>query len=294
MKKNGKRILILAVVLIVIGVIATVTGQFDGIEGVIGVTEISWSVVIRLALMIVFLCLLENVIIVVLQAIKKTNSGRLRTFSTVIESLAKYAFALIGICWGLTIIGVNVSTVFAGVGIVALILGFGAESLVADLVTGVFILFENQYNVGDIIEVDGFRGTVVEIGIRTISIMDLGGNIKIINNSDLKNIVNRSNQISVAVCDIAVSYGTDLEQVEEIFPKMLDDIQKKHQDLFEKGIVYVGVEQLADYAVILRFKAEVKEADVYNGRRVLNRELKVAFDRAKIEIPFPQLEVLTK
>ena len=76
----------------------------------------------------------------------------------------------------------NVSTILASVGLLALIVGFGAESLITDVITGVFMLFENQYNVGDIIEVSGFRGTVSSIGIRTISITDSSGNIKIINN----------------------------------------------------------------------------------------------------------------
>ena len=118
------------------------------------------------------------------------KAHRARTIVTLGNSLLRYAAALVILCWGLSILGVDVSMIVASVGVVALVVGFGVESLIADMVTGTFILFENQYNVGDIIEVGGFRGTVTEIGIRTTSVSDAGGNVKIINNSDMKNVLN--------------------------------------------------------------------------------------------------------
>ena len=211
--------------------------------------------------------------------------------STLITSLLRYGFILVGFCWVASIIGVDVSTIFASIGIVALILGFGAESLVADIVTGVFILFENEYNIGDIIEVDGFRGTVKSIGIRTLSLEDGGGNVKIINNSDLKNIVNRSNHGSCAVSDIDVSYNTDLEALEETIQVILAEIKEKHPDVFIGKLSYSGVEALGASAITLRFVAEVDETNIFSGRRLLNKELKISFDKHHISIPFPQLDV---
>ena len=190
--------------------------------------------------------------------------------------------------------GVNISTIVASLGIAALVLGFGAESLIADVVTGFFFLFENQFNVGDIIEVDGFRGTVESIEIRTISIKDAGGNVKIINNSKLINVINRSKQGSVAVSTISISYSTDLDELEKKLPDMLEKIKEAHPEVFVGAVSYMGVEELADSGVVLKFKAEVSEANIFAGRRLLNKELKCAFDRAGIVIPFPQLDVHTK
>jgi small conductance mechanosensitive channel len=215
------------------------------------------------------------------------------TLSTLIASLIRYGAVLIAFCWGLTIIGVNVSTVFASVSIIAMILTFGAQSLVADLVTGVFIIFENQYNVGDIIEVSGFRGTVQEIGFRTISLVDAGGNTKIISNSNVIDVVNLSDNQSVAICEIGVSYSTDLEALETKLPEIFVGIKEKYRDVFIGDIKYLGVEELADSCVKLKIKADVNENNLYSGRRILNKELKMAFDREKIEIPFPQMDVLT-
>ncbi len=168
------------------------------------------------------------------------------TLISLFSSLLHYVAALVILCWGLSILGVNVNAIVASVGIVALIVGFGAESLVADVVTGIFLLFENQYNVGDIVEVNGFRGTVKEIGIRTTSIMDVGGNVKIINNSEMKNILNRSDNISRAVSDIAIPYETNLETLEAKIPELMQAIYAQRADVMLAAPQYLGVQQLAD------------------------------------------------
>ena len=216
------------------------------------------------------------------------------TYVSLLSSLIRYVAALVILCWGLSILGVNVNAIVASVGIVALIVGFGAESLVADMVTGVFLLFENQYNVGDIVEVNGFRGTVKAIGIRTTSIMDAGDNIKIINNSEMKNILNRSDNISRAVSDIAIPYETDLEALEAKLPGLMAEILQKRSEVMLTEPRYLGVQQLAESSVILRFVVEVVEKDIYTGARILNRDLWLGFRKLGIECPFPQMDVHSK
>ncbi len=219
------------------------------------------------------------------------RSHRLRTLLTLAASLLKYIALIVILCWGLSILGVDLSTIVTAVGILALVLGFGAESLIADLVTGTFMLFENQYNVGDIVEVNGFRGTVKEIGIRTTSIIDAGKNIKIINNSDMKNILNRSDNASLAVSNIDIPYETDLPEFEKKLPGLMTRIFEAHKDVFLSEPVYLGVQELAPSGVTLRFIAEVPEDKIYSGARLLNRELLVGFRSLQVEVPFPQLDV---
>ncbi len=216
------------------------------------------------------------------------------TLISLFSSLLHYVAALVILCWGLSILGVNVNAIVASVGIVALIVGFGAESLVADVVTGIFLLFENQYNVGDIVEVNGFRGTVKEIGIRTTSIMDVGGNVKIINNSEMKSILNRSDNISRAVSDIAIPYETDLEALEAKLPDLMQEIYERRADVMLAAPQYLGVQQLADSSVVLRFVVEVAEKDIYTGARILNRDLWLGFRKLGVECPFPQVDVHSK
>ena len=229
-----------------------------------------------------------------LLSLVKPKERKAMTMISILSSLLRYVAALVILCWGLSILGVNVNAIVASVGIVALIVGFGAESLVADVVTGIFLIFENQYNVGDIVEVNGFRGTVKDIGIRTTSIMDPGENIKIINNSDMKNILNRSDNISRAVSDIAIPYETDLEALEAKLPKLMEDIFAKRQDVMLSAPRYLGVQQLAESAVILRFVVEVAEQDIYSGARILNRDLWLGFRSLGVECPFPQVDVHSK
>ena len=219
------------------------------------------------------------------------RSHRLRTLLTLAASLLKYIALIVILCWGLSILGVDLSTIVTAVGILALVLGFGAESLIADLVTGTFMLFENQYNVGDIVEVNGFRGTVKEIGIRTTSIIDAGKNIKIINNSDMKNILNRSDNASLAVSNIDIPYETDLPEFEKKLPGLMTRIFEAHKDVFLSEPVYLGVQELAPSGVTLRFIAEVPEDKIYSGARLLNRELLVGFRALEVEVPFPQLDL---
>lgn len=281
-KKNyAKKIIVPLIFLVAVTLVAKFTGLFQGMDNMI---TFNVNTIFRVVVAVAFIMVVGNVGLMLLGVFTK-KSGRLGTMATLISSIVKYAMVLIGFCWILSIIGVDVSTIFASIGIVALILGFGAESLVADLVTGVFILFENEYNVGDIIEIDGFRGTVKEIGLRTLCLEDGGGNIKIINNSDLKNIINRSNHKSNAVCDIMISYNTDLEEVKEKLKKILPEIHKKHENVFKGEIRYLGVEALEQLGIKLRFCVEVDEKEIFSGKRILNEELKTAFDKNNIAIP---------
>ena len=177
--------------------------------------------------------------------------------------------------------------------IIALVVGFSAESLIADVVTGAFMIFENQYNVGDIVEVDNFRGTVTSIGIRTTCITDPGDNVKIINNSAMKNILNRSDRLSRSVSDIAVPYATDFEKLESQLPALMQSIHEAHPDIMINPPQYLGIQSLGDSAVILRFVVDVHEKDIYSGVRVLNHDLLLGFRRLGIECPFPQMDVHT-
>ena len=219
------------------------------------------------------------------------KSHRAQTILTLLYSLMRYAAALVILCWGLSILGVDVSVIVASVGVVALVVGFGVESLIADVVTGTFILFENQYNVGDIVEVGGFRGTVKDIGIRTTAIEDAGGNVKIINNSEMKNILNRSDHASRAVCDIDIPYETDLENLESKLPELLEEIYRQNTETLKSAPVYLGVEKLGASSVVLRFVAEVAEKDLFAAGRVLNRSLWLGLRRLGVECPFQQLDV---
>ena len=252
--------------------------------------QFNWATIFQVIAIILMMIVLTTVISFILDHVHP-KSPKAKSAVTLFRSAIKYITFIVGFFWCLGALGVNLSTIFASVGIVALIIGFGAQSLVEDLVTGIFLVFEDQFNVGDIIEVNGFRGTVESIGIRTTAIKDVGNNVKIINNSDLRNILNRSTADSFAVTTVSVSYSTDLEKAEKVIAELLPEIQEKYPDIFVAVPKYSGVQELADSGVILKFVAEVREQNVFSAPRILNRELKIGFDKAGIEIPFNQIVV---
>ena len=183
----------------------TVTGMFGNVTGVSGMISLDWVVLFKLVVMVIVLQIANIVCGSLLEAMNpKSNRGK--TIKHLALSGFNYMVGCVGIFWALSILGVDLATLFASLGILALIVGFGAESLIADMVTGLFMIFENEYNVGDIIELGGYRGTVTSIGIRTTCVTDAGGNVKVFNNSDMRNIVNLSSMGSIAVCDFSIPY----------------------------------------------------------------------------------------
>ena len=187
--------------------------------------------------------------------------------------------------------GVNTTTLLASAGILSLIIGLGAQSLISDILAGFFIVFEDEFRVGDIVIIDGWRGSVDEIGIRATKIIDWQGNVKIVNNSAMTNLLNRSNMPSRSVSDIAIPYGTDLLKLEAGIPKLMEEIYAAHPDVMTAVPVYLGVQELADSAVVLRFIVNVDERNIYSGARVLNHDLLLGFRKLGVECPFPQMDV---
>ena len=271
---------------------AAVTAQIqDTFGGLLGGTGmLTPANLICAAAVVLLVWLVCDLVILALTSFadKQRNS---RSMVGLFVSMIKFLGCIVAAVWSLGILGVNLAGIFASLGIASLIIGFGAQSLIEDAVTGIFIIFEGQYHVGDIIVLDGFRGTVKKIGIRTTCIEDTGGNLKIVNNSDIRNVQNRSKKASVAVCDLSISYDADIREVEKVIDATLPKLHAKYSDLFLAAPQYKGVESLGESSVVLRIIADVKEEDFYLGYRTLNREMKLMCDQHGIEIPFNQIVV---
>lgn len=205
-------------------------------------------------------------------------------------SFIKYIAAIALVFAVLSVWGVNTTALLAGVGILSLIVGLGAQPLIEDIIAGLFIVFEHVFEVGDIIVVDNFRGTVKEIGIRTTQIEDTGGNVKVVNNSDIRTLVNMTSQLSIAISEVDIEYGESLERVELVIKDNLDNIKNNIPDIVE-GPFYMGVSELGQSGVKLRFTAKCPESLKFQVERDLNRQIKLLFDKNKINIPFTQVVV---
>jgi len=216
--------------------------------------------------------------------------SRRSTIWVIIRSIFKYGSAVVGVFLILSAWGVETPTLLAGAGILGLALSFGAQSLIEDVIAGLFIIFEKQFVVGDIIQVAGFRGTVLEIGVRTTTFEDVNGDVMVMNNSDLRMTINTSINLSPSICDISISYSEDIERVEKIIRDHLGDMKVMIPDIIE-GPFYKGVQSLGESSVVLRIYARTDETTKFQVTRELNKYMKVLFDKEGIEIPFNQLVV---
>ena len=218
------------------------------------------------------------------------KSNRAKTVTTLLTSFLKYLIALVAFFLILAAWGADTRSLIASAGILGLVIGLGAQSMIADILAGIFIVFESEFQVGDIIVVDGWRGTVSEIGIRTTKIVDWGGNIKIINNSAISSVINQTKELSLAVAYISIEYGQSIPEVELIIKDNLERMKTAIPEIVE-GPFYKGVDKLAESSVDLMFMARCKEADLYGVQRAMRRELKLIFDENGINVPFPQVTI---
>ena len=256
-----------------------------------GSGQITFAHILTALLVIAILWLFYAIMKLILSSGAAQKNARARTVASLTLQTIKYLVVIIGVIWILSILGVNATAVLAGVGIIGLILGFGAQSLIEDVITGIFIIFEGKYSIGDIIVLDDFRGVVRDIGVRTTTIEDAGYNLKVVNNSDIRNFQNRSRKLSLAICEVSVSYDTDLRKLEKILAENLPLMLQPHHDLYVTAPRYLGVQELGDSGVVIKIVADVKEENIFAAQRMLNRDIRVLFAEKNVEIPFPQVVV---
>lgn len=218
-----------------------------------------------------------------------TDKGK--TIFNLIISLVNWVIIIAAVLWILSIWGVDTTTLLAGAGVLALVIGLGAQSLIADILAGIFIVLEGKYVVGDIVVIDGWRGRIISIGIRTTELQDIGGNIKIINNSEIKSVINQTKLMSLATSSINVASSEPLEKVEKIIKDALPDIRKKIPTIVD-DIIYKGINSATDTTIELLFSAKCYEEDLYQVQRDLHRELKLLLDKNDIACFAPPTYVI--
>ncbi len=218
------------------------------------------------------------------------KSNRAKTVITLFDGIVKYACALVLVFLVLQACGVNTTALFASVGILTLVIGLGCQSLIADVVAGIFIIFENEYNVGEIVSIGDFRGTVIEIGIRATKLLDMAGNIKIINNCDVSNVINMSRELSLASVTCEFPYDVPVEFVENLLKNNFQNFKKKIPAIVE-GPFYKGVSSYGDSNVSVMIVAKCREEDRYQVQRDLLREYRSVFLENGIDLSFQQVVI---
>ena len=216
--------------------------------------------------------------------------ARGETLGHLLLSVMKYGGTIGAMFYCLYLLGMDATNLLAGVGVLSLVVGLGAQSLIKDILAGIFIVFEGEFRVGDIVTISDFRGTVLDIGLRTTKILGGNGNIKIFNNSEITGVLNMTKEISVASATIDIEYGQDLDYVDAVLARELPLLKEKNPKIVD-GPTSLGVSALGASGVSITVIARCTEQNVRAMNRFLNRELLQIFYRNDINVPFPNVTV---
>ena len=223
------------------------------------------------------------------ETVPGAGAKRIRTLTNVLWTIA------VGLIWfvvaltALGQLGINLAPVLAGAGVVGLAVGFGAQNLVKDLVSGFFLILENQIRVGDVAIINGTGGLVEAITFRTVVLRDLSAIVHVFPNGSINTLSNLTKEWSAYVIDVGVAYKEDTDRVVDVMRSVADKLQEEPEygSVMLAPIEIFGVDDFADSAVIIKARFKTRPLQQFNVGREYRRRLKKAFDTAGIEIPFP-------
>ncbi|MCR8851096.1 mechanosensitive ion channel family protein [Rossellomorea sp. SC111] len=223
----------------------------------------------------------------------KFTERREATLSKLLENVLTYVIYFISLMTILSTLDIDVKGLIAGAGIVGLAVGFGAQNLVRDIITGFFIIFEDQFSVGDYVRIGSAEGTVEEIGLRTTKIKSWTGELHIFPNGNITEVTNFSIHNSIAVVDVSIAYEENIEEAEKVMQELLLSLPQKYEDLVNPPEL-LGVQTLGASDVVIRIVAETVPMRHWYMARMIRKEVKLCLDAHGIEIPFPRMVMYSR
>ena len=213
--------------------------------------------------------------------------ARAAAISGMLSSVGTFVIASVAILFALSALGVNVAPLLASAGIAGIAIGFGAQTIVRDFLSGVFMILENQYGVGDVVMVNGITGTVEDVGLRITTVRDFDGTIWYVTNGSVTELGNQSQGWSVAVVDIPVAHGADLERAKQVLASTVAQLQ--HDPTWENRIMpdeaMVGVESVTAMSVTIRIRLHTVHEQQVGVARELRARVVKALDAAGLSMP---------
>jgi small conductance mechanosensitive channel len=214
---------------------------------------------------------------------------RAYTLTHIVRDVARIVILFVGMTMILSEVGIDLKPLLAAAGLGGLAIGFGAQSLVKDLISGFFILWENSVRVGDVVEVAGVEGLVEEVELRSIKLRDGSGNLHVVPNGVIDKVKNLTKDYSYYPFDIRVAYRENVDEVMEVLREIAEDLRQdsRFADDILESMEMLGVDQFRDSAVSIKCRIKTKPLTQWRVGREMNRRIKNTFDAKGIEIPFP-------
>ena len=223
----------------------------------------------------------------------EAQTQRINTLFRILKNFISIAILIIVIMLVLSELGIEIGPLIAAAGVVGLAVGFGAQTLVKDIITGLFIILEGQMTIGDIVEVAGHSGRVEAITIRTVRLRDVNGHLHVVPFSEVTTVKNITQDQDYHSFEIGVSYNEDVDHVIETIEKVGADLQKDKyfKSKINGEIEVFGLDKFEDSSIIIKGRIPTVHKQQWLVKREFNRRLKIAFDKSGIEIPFPQTTI---
>jgi small-conductance mechanosensitive channel len=217
-----------------------------------------------------------------------TSERREETLSKLLDNILSYVVYFIAFMMILSVLGIDVKALIAGAGVVGLAVGFGAQSLVKDVISGFFIIFEDQFSVGDHVRIGQFEGNVEAIGLRTTKIKSWTGELHILPNGSIIEVTNFSINNSIAVVDIAIAYGEDIAKAEKVIEETIQYMPAQYEDLVNAPEL-LGIQTMGASEIVLRVVAETQPMKQAGVSRLIRRDIKLQLDENGIKAPDPKV-----
>jgi len=217
----------------------------------------------------------------------KLDQRKANTLAALLRSVLRYTIYFLAAVSVIDALGVPTGSIIASAGIVGLAVGFGAQNLVRDVLTGFFILFEDQFAVGEYIEAVGVAGVVEEVGLRVTKLRDFSGVLHIIPNGTIDKVSNHNRGYLRAMVDVRVAHEEDPERVRQILEHVATEAAKDIPMVVE-GPLVLGITDITEAGVVFRLWARTEPMQQWNVEREIRRSVKLAFDRAGIHMPYPR------
>jgi small-conductance mechanosensitive channel len=261
----------------------------------IGETALKVFIVVALTSVVVKIgkAALHNIFKIRSKAPLQLSERREKTLLRLLENVLTYVVYFISLVTILSLLSIDVKGLLAGAGIIGLAVGFGAQSLVKDIISGFFIIFEDQFSVGDYVGIGKFMGTVEQIGLRTTKVLSWTGEVHIIPNGHIMEVTNYSMHNSVGVVDIHIPYEEDIKKAESVIQEMLLPYAEEYEEI-TKAPELLGVNELGTSYITLRVVVETLPMSHWNIARKLRKSIKMALDENGINAPYPKLVMYSR
>lgn len=223
----------------------------------------------------------------------KLDHRRTKTIGKLLKNIVSYTVNFLVLLLVLTQLGIDLGPILAGAGVLGLAIGFGAQSLVKDVITGFFIIFEDQFAVGDVVQTGNFKGTVEEIGLRVTRLRAWTGEVHIIPNGSIQQVTNFSIYNSIAIVDISIAYEENIDHAVEVMKHTVKEQYERMEELTNLPEV-LGIQSIEASDVVVRIIAECRPNSQAVVERALKKAVKTALDQNGIEIPYPKLVSLVR